>query len=217
MLSDDNKTRYLNEETFIVPQQEDRINAIFERFLIYYTPFGFQTRVDDVAYHALPYKPGPQDELLLREPWRVRLELYVGQKPMHLGLDLYGDVVLGRGKSKPGLIVVDLDAYDAQELGVSRQHVLLRPTARHLFAIDQGSTNGTTVNSMPLGRGMARALADEDLLNLGNLVLMIHIVKRPNPETAGTTGPLKMLADEVARQQAAPAGEPVPEDDKPGD
>ncbi|HOA22789.1 MAG: FHA domain-containing protein [Aggregatilineales bacterium] len=204
----DKETRYLDEETFIVSQQEDRINTIFERFLMYYTPFGFQTRVDDVVYHALPYKPGPDDNLLLREPWRVRLELYVQQKPMHLGLDLYGDVVLGRGKSKPGLIVVDLDEYNALELGVSRQHLLLRPTARHLFAIDQGSTNGTTINSMPLGRGMARALADEDLINLGNMVLMIHIVKRPNPETAGTTSPLKMLSEQALAGNASPQNGP---------
>ncbi|HQA70013.1 MAG TPA: hypothetical protein PK801_16925, partial [Aggregatilineales bacterium] len=73
---------------------------------------------------------------------------------------------------------------------------------------DQGSTNGTTINSMPLGRGMARALADEDLINLGNMVLMIHIVKRPNPETAGTTSPLKMLSEQALAGNASPQNGP---------
>src|SRR5690606_36785167 len=108
----------------------------------------------------------------------------------------------------PGLMVGDLDEYNALELGVSRQHLLLRPTARHLFAIDQGTTNGTTINSMPLGRGMARALADEDLINLGNMVLMIHIVKRPNPETEGTPRPLKLLSEQALTENASPHNGP---------
>lgn len=202
-MSSEDKTRHLNEETYVFSgQQSDRINAIFDRFLDHYTPFGFQSRVDGLKYYPLPYEPGEDDELLLKDPWRVRLQLYVKQKPMHMGLDLYGDVILGRGKSKPGQITVNLEAYDALELGVSRQHVMLRPTARHLFAIDQGSTNGTIVNGIPVGQGMARALQDEDLMNLGNLVLMLHIVKRPDPEKAGTTNPLKALAEQAARRAA---------------
>lgn len=193
-MSSDDETRYLNEQTYIVSnQQSDRINAIFERFLDYYTPFGFQSKVESLKYYPLPYKPGENDDLLLSEPWRVRLELYVNHRPMHMGLDLYGDVILGRGKSKPGQIIVNLENYDALELGVSRQHLLLRPTSRHLFAIDQGSTNGTIVNGIPVGPGMARALNDEDIVNLGNMVIMMHMISRPTPGTGKTTNPLKGL------------------------
>lgn len=211
-MSSDDKTRHLNEQTFIVSnQQSDRINAIFERFLDYYTPFGFQSKVEGLKYYSLPYKPGEDDDLLLTEPWRVRMELYVNHKPMHMGLDLYGDVILGRGKSKPGQIIVNLETYDALELGVSRQHVLFRPTTRHLFAIDQGSTNGTIVNGIPVGPGMARALNDEDIVNLGNMVIMMHIISRPTPGTGKATNPLKGLnpppADRAAENTPPDTGQ----------
>ena len=82
---------------------------------------------------------------------------------MYMGLDLYGDVILGRGDSHPGRIIVNLEPYGARDLGVSREHVMLRPTPTRLFAIDQGSTNRTTVNGVPSGRGIATELRDEAL------------------------------------------------------
>ena len=169
------------DETFVL-----RINAsntmdqVFQRFLMHYTPFGFQSRMDQLEYHPLPYLPKPGDELLLQQPWRIRLELYKEDKRMYMGLDLYGDVILGRGDSHPGRIIVNLEPYGARDLGVSREHVMLRPTPTRLFAIDQGSTNRTTVNGVPSGRGIATELRDEALLALGNMVLMVHIVDRPD-------------------------------------
>ncbi|HLV45351.1 MAG TPA: FHA domain-containing protein [Aggregatilineales bacterium] len=209
------KTKHLNDETFIVAAgQADRLNAIFERFLAFHTPFGFQSQVDKLVYHPLPYKPAPEDDLLLKEPWRIRFELYVNQKRMHMGLDLYGDVILGRGASTPGEIVVDLDEYDGAALGVSRRHLKLRPTPRHLFAIDQESTNGTTVNGMRLGRGMARALNDEDIINLGNMVLMLRTISHPDPKTAGTTGSLKQLLEQEAQSIAEAAAKAISQRDQ---
>ena len=48
------------DETFVL-----RINAsntmdqVFQRFLMHYTPFGFQSRMDQLEYHPLPYLPKP--------------------------------------------------------------------------------------------------------------------------------------------------------------
>jgi hypothetical protein len=161
----------------------DPMALVYERFMAHYRPFGFRSRQEEPIYHPIPYKPGLDDELLQKEPWRILLELYSGEQRMTLGLDLYGDVILGRGDSHPGRIIIDLDSYNATELGVSREHVMLRPMPRRLFAIDQGSTNGTLVNGARSGRGIATPLKDEDLLSLGNMVLMVHIVKKPS--TAG--------------------------------
>ena len=158
----------------------DPMAIVYERFMAHYQPFGFRSRHEEPIYHPIPYTPGLDDELLLKEPWRILLELYSGEQRMIMGVDLYGDVILGRGESRPGRIIIDLESYKAQELGVSREHALLRPTARHLFAIDQGSTNGTLVNGARSGRGIATPLKDEDLLSLGNLVLMVHIIKKPS-------------------------------------
>jgi hypothetical protein len=170
-----------NDETFIVSVSPAiRMDQIFSRFLAQHTPFGFESSVEDIAYHPLPYKPGSDDELLLDKPWRVWLELYAKDKRMYMGLDLYGDVILGRGKSQPGRIILDLEPYGAHAMGVSREHVMLRPTRTRLFAIDRGSTNSTSVNGVHSGPGVATRLNDEDLMTLGNMIIMVHVISRPD-------------------------------------
>ena len=169
-----------NEETFVIPDSAgEEIDRIFERFLQNQSPFGFQPRDQTLTYHPLPYEPGSDDRLLLQHPWRIVLELQVADRPLRLGLDLYGDIILGRGKSRPGRLVLDLADYGAKDSGVSREHAMLRPTRNRLYIIDQGSTNQTVVNGVPSGRGVATLLSDECMISLGKLLMMLHIVKRP--------------------------------------
>jgi hypothetical protein len=157
----------------------DPIKTIFDRYARNYAPFGFEQSARCSEYHPLPYKPQADDQLLLQQPWRIMLELHAAGQRMVLGIDLYGDVILGRGDPQPGRIIIDLEPYEAHSQGVSREHVLLRPTASSLYAIDQGSSNGTAVNGAALGRGTATPLKDGDLLSLGNMVIVIHVVKQP--------------------------------------
>lgn len=174
-MSEDSK-----DSTFIIPLGDNNpMETIYNRFMAYYTPFGFTPRDEQVKFHPFPYLPDPGDELMLRNPWRILLELYAEDQRMSVGLDLFGDIILGRGESHPGRIIFDLEPYGAKSLGVSREHAMLRPTVTKLFVIDQGSTNGTTVNGAPSGRGIATPLKHEDLINLGNMVLMVHVVKKP--------------------------------------
>lgn len=177
-MTDDNQTS--SDETIMLPASElFAMSLIFDRFMSGSKPFGFTPPSTDRTYHPLPYKPEPDDELLLKTPWRVELELHTAGERQVLGLDLYGDVILGRGRSKIGKIIVDLETYGASSMGVSRTHLLLRPTPTRLFAIDQGSTNRTAINSVPMGKGIAKALSDKDMLTLGNMLLQLHIVTRP--------------------------------------
>ncbi len=178
----DNKAPPPADETAVVSQFdiEASIGAIYNRFMATHIPFGFQTRQDhDLTFYPLPYQPEPGDTLLLAEPWRIVLEMIDEDKRMVLGLDLYGDVILGRGQSRPGHIILNLDPYNAQQMGVSREHLMLRPTRSHLYAIDQGSTNGTLVNGARLGRGIATRLANEDLIRVGNLMMVLYVVQTP--------------------------------------
>jgi hypothetical protein len=157
----------------------DPLNKMFEKFMGSYTSFGFQARQQDIIYRPIPYKPDAEDKLLLEYPWRVMLELYSHDQRLVMGLDLYGDIILGRGQSAPGKIILDLDPHDAASLGVSREHLMLRPTKTHLYAIDQGSTNGTTVNGARASRGIALNLKNEDLIGLGNMMIMVHLIAKP--------------------------------------
>jgi FHA domain len=177
-MSDDSPPN--NQETSIMRGSAvESMNTMFERFLANQSPFGFQAQQQQVEFHALPYRPEADDKMLLQEPWKIVLELSPGDRRMVLGLDLYGDVVLGRGESRPGRIILDFDPYGAVQQGVSREHLMLRPTKTHLFAIDQGSTNGTTINGSPSGRGAATPLKDLDMIAVGNLLIQLRVKGKP--------------------------------------
>lgn len=151
---------------------------------------------DQIKTEELLYRPVPYVEVDERKQpvWRVRFSLTAEKQ--QLGLEINDEIHLGRGKNESDL--VDLTAYDAERLGVSRRHVALRPTPSNLFVVDLGSTNGTRRNGRSIGLNTPYALADGDVLTLGNLPLTVHIVKRPYMQTT----PLKNrpdLVDALAR------------------
>jgi hypothetical protein len=182
---DDSENSRTDDETYIISTENaaDIMGTIFSRFISDYKPFGFQRAGTELAYHPLPYLPGPDDEYLLKSPWRIELELQTDQeKTMVVGLDLYGDIILGRGESQEGRIILDLEPYGAKELGISREHLMLRPSPQRLFAIEQDSTNGTTINGVSAGRGIVIELHNDDLLALGNMILILRIIKMPDTD-----------------------------------
>ena len=149
-------------------------------------------RFDSVMTDELDYRPVPlatADEHAL-PVWRVRF-LSTANKEQQFGLEINNEICLGRGKNESDLI--DLTPYGAETMGVSRRHVVLRPTAANLFVIDRGSTNGTKRNGRSIGINTPYALADGDILSLGNLQLTVNIVRRPYLQTA----PLKQRIDLV--------------------
>ncbi|MCP4359702.1 MAG: GAF domain-containing protein [Chloroflexi bacterium] len=122
--------------------------------------------------------------------WRICFE--IGSETIqYLGLDVNGEISLGRGIDAPDL--VDLTPYEAEHRGVSRQHATLRPTPNNLYLIDFGSTNGTLRNDRSIGTNTPYALADNDRLTLGHLEMKIQIVERPYLQTT----PLKQKPDLV--------------------
>jgi signal transduction histidine kinase len=130
------------------------------------------------------YRPMPHSDVAGGEAypvWRVRFELAF-DRSVGFGLDANGDIVLGRGKDAPDFI--DLSPYAGEVLGVSRRHLMLRPTATKLFVLDLGSTNGTWLNGRPVGVNTPYHLTDGDLLALGRLQFVVRIIRRPTGHTA---------------------------------
>jgi two-component system phosphate regulon sensor histidine kinase PhoR len=112
---------------------------------------------------------------------RVRFEL-VSDPTKQIGLDINGEVMFGRSRRSPGF--VDLAKFGASRLGVSRRHLMLRPTPSHLFAIDVGSTNGTYRNGRSIGFRTPSRLVNGDKLTLGRLEFMVYIIERPSFQTS---------------------------------
>lgn len=125
-------------------------------------------------FRPAPYDPAPVGRDV--PVWRVRFDLvYDGRRCF--GLDINGELTLGRGEGEDGF--VSLDAFDAEALGVSRAHLTLRPTPSQLFVIDRGSTNGTWINGRSIGVNTPHSLSNGDLLTLGRLEFAVRIVARP--------------------------------------
>lgn len=140
---------------------------------------GFEIVIPEVQYHPVPHELTATD-IENRPTWRIRFDL-AADPVQRLGFDVNGEVIVGRDLEKREAI--DLQGFDASALGVSRQHLLLRPTATHLYAIDLGSTNGTLQNGRSIGIRTPYSLTDGDVLTLGQLRLLLHIIERPQFHT----------------------------------
>jgi pSer/pThr/pTyr-binding forkhead associated (FHA) protein len=78
--------------------------------------------------------------------------------------------------------MLDLEPFDGKAMGVSRLHMLVRPMKDGIYAVDQGSTNGTFINGIKLEPGNVIKLRDNDIIALSRLVLILHIVSVPDIE-----------------------------------
>ncbi len=83
-------------------------------------------------------------------------------------------VILGRYSPGDTAPSVDLSAYNAALLGVSRPHATIsRPDDVYLLQ-DLGSTNGTWVNEVKLAANTPQALKNGDLVRLGQLAMYVY-------------------------------------------
>ncbi len=130
----------------------------------------------------MAFRPVPHGDSKQYPVWRIRLDPTFDSR-YHLGLDVNGEVALGRGQDAPDLVNL-FDASEAEQLGVSRRHAMLRPTESKLYIIDLGSTNGTWLNGRSIGVNMPYSLSNGDILRLGRLEVTVQILKRPGYTTS---------------------------------
>jgi hypothetical protein len=69
---------------------------------------------------------------------------------------------------------VNLTAFNAEALGVSRQHIKIVRAHGLTYVSDLGSLNGTFLNTHPLPLGTKRILRDRDELRLGHLRIIVR-------------------------------------------
>lgn len=138
---------------------------------------GFEVVVPEISYRYVPFS---SEELDNKPVWRIRLEL-LSDPTKRIGLNINGEAVLGRDHE--GDEMVDLSQFGAGQFGVSRRHLMLRPTASHLYATDLGSTNGTTRNGRSIGVRTPYPITSGDVLSLGKLRIALTIEERPHFQT----------------------------------
>lgn len=102
--------------------------------------------------------------------------LYYPDREEALDLPLQNDFSIGR--LVEGQVIapdVDLNKYEAFNLGVSRLHATVRidPKKNKVFIIDQGSANGTFVNGYEIPSNSEVPLNHGDVLTLGKFSLKV--------------------------------------------
>ena len=105
-------------------------------------------------------------------PQQIIVRVQGNALPIYLtGADEYH---IGRADPRQGNMPdLDLGPHGALELGVSRDHALLKRSSRAITITDLGSTNGTAVNGVRLAPNSPETLRDGDELRLGKLSLRI--------------------------------------------
>ena len=113
--------------------------------------------------------------------WRIVLiSLITRQDP--LALEIFDDVVIGRKMNRQD-VDLDLSIYNALELGVSRVHARLHPTAESLLLYDMNSTNGTYCNALKATADEPVKLKDNDIISFGALKFLLKVVRQPQRPT----------------------------------
>lgn len=82
-------------------------------------------------------------------------------------------LTLGRGPADPGQPLIDLEEHNGYQRGVSRRHCALLRRDDHLYIVDLGSSNGTSLNGERLAPHHPYKVADGDKLILGSMHLSV--------------------------------------------
>jgi pSer/pThr/pTyr-binding forkhead associated (FHA) protein len=92
-----------------------------------------------------------------------------------LSLPINGSLILGRKSASGSLNLFDLSSFNAQELGVSRNHARLqRDTNNTLQITDLGSSNGTYINNERIQPHTPYKIYHGDEIRLANLSIQIR-------------------------------------------
>jgi pSer/pThr/pTyr-binding forkhead associated (FHA) protein len=108
------------------------------------------------------------------------LELSSPNMPTPMKVRLDERLIVGRAeKNQSTQPDVDLSAFGAELMGVSRQHLTIDVRGNHLTVSDLNSLNGTTLNEEKVEPNKATPLKHGDQLQLGSFKMNIAIVVSP--------------------------------------
>jgi len=101
------------------------------------------------------------------------IAFYVDGHSMPASIDTKGEFVLGRKAATTSDLLVDLAPFGGYSLGVSRRHVIVRPTEKGYEVIDLGSVNGTWLNEERLVPHLSYPLRSGSQLRLGRMRILV--------------------------------------------
>ncbi len=106
-----------------------------------------------------------------------RVAVHIVSVNLRLVFDLKTPILMGRGvKSDPRTIGLDLTPFQADQLGVSRQHAKILHKEGRIYVSDQGSMNGTYLNDAKLEPNIDYEVKQRDKLLLGRFLVEIELL-----------------------------------------
>lgn len=119
-------------------------------------------------------KPTPDHTTAaLRAGLPARLRLVVWNQGGFMEVPGYKEIIIGRVTSTSE-VDVDLSVFNAQNLGISRQHLQIMPHGRRLMVKDLNSANGSKLNNKTMTAGYVYDLNHGDQLTLGDMHIQVY-------------------------------------------
>jgi hypothetical protein len=132
---------------------------------------------EDIQVKKFIRKPLGTRGRLGKKAWQIIL-VCLDRETEPVGLEIVGDVTIGRLTDETP-VDLDLNPYQADTYGVSREHAMFRPTEDKLLISDLGSTNGTYYEGSKVMLGQPRPIKSGSVISFGKLNFWVKIVSSP--------------------------------------
>lgn len=130
-------------------------------------------RLDDSI--LIPEQPSRNEFVAQRVPKKV--VLVIGKMQLRIILQISEPLVFGRSFSENEVVsFIDLEAFGAEDLGVSRKHLRCWADNGELFIEDLGSLNGTYLNGVRLADHSPQQIHHADHIMLGGFEIALEFI-----------------------------------------
>jgi pSer/pThr/pTyr-binding forkhead associated (FHA) protein len=114
-------------------------------------------------------------DLGMPRPWRIALRLV--QQQVQMIFDLEGKMIVGRAYPDSGYYPdIDLGAFNAGDLGVSREHLFIQLDGDRVVIEDNHSANGTKLNGEWLKPHEKYPVRNGDEIMLGLMKVQVELL-----------------------------------------
>jgi len=129
----------------------------------------------DVEWATKYLKENPEGKIekVSKEAPAEGIAIYILDQAHPIEIRLEDEFIIGRLTEETEEKVVDLTPYNAFDLGVSKQHLMIRRAGKGYNAIDLFSTNGTWVNEENLVPQRPFTLQSDSQIRLGKMRILV--------------------------------------------
>jgi len=113
------------------------------------------------------------DTIVFTESTTLLMYVEGHNDPLHLDFRTRHVLTVGRSIPEQG-VDVDLNPFNAKEMGVSRQHAMISRLEGKLYVTDLDSGNGTYINGVRIPVKEPQVIHDVDELRFGRLATKVY-------------------------------------------